>query len=335
MEELISPTFRIEFREFCVVNLVLRTIHDFFRAAGIPEGESTDTYLSGERRNLVAAYYASIDWTNIEAVRKFLQVVTIVLSQSYISEEEKADLRSICEKEGLVIDGFTLRLGRKGGHGRIKNLIFAADGPKPEIVITDSTTNDIQIVRNEEYCLVYDKPILEHGLLWRELIDWWKEQKSTPSISRAEIDLHTRLCKSLANGPEKLLFNTYFTSFRHVLADDLPALIPQVYLHYDPYTLRQRGGIRQLLRQRMDFLMLLPDDNRIVIEIDGKQHYAQQDGRASPSLYAEMVAEDRRLKIAGYDVYRFGGYEFFPLERGTEPIKGFFSDLFERYAIRT
>jgi hypothetical protein len=26
-------------------------------------------------------------------------------------------------------------------------------------------------------------------------------------------------------------------------------------------------------------------------------------------LYAEMVAEDRRLGLAGYEIYRFGGWE--------------------------
>ena len=47
---------------------------------------------------------------------------------------------------------------------------------------------------------------------------------------------------------------------------------------------------------------------RVVIEIDGKQHYA--DGEtASPQRYAAMVAEDRNLRLLGYEVYRFGGFE--------------------------
>ena len=57
-----------------------------------------------------------------------------------------------------------------------------------------------------------------------------------------------------------------------------------------------------------DFLLLLPGRQRVVIEIDGKQHYA--DGEtASPQRYATMVAEDRNLRLLGYEVYRFGGYE--------------------------
>ena len=58
----------------------------------------------------------------------------------------------------------------------------------------------------------------------------------------------------------------------------------------------------------MDFLLLLPHGVRIVLEVDGKQHYAEGD-TASPKLYSEMVSEDRRLRLRGYEVYRFGGYE--------------------------
>ena len=58
----------------------------------------------------------------------------------------------------LVYKGMRLK---DGVQGKVKNLIFAAIGPKPEIVLIDSVNNDIQIVKNEHSCLVYDKPIPE------------------------------------------------------------------------------------------------------------------------------------------------------------------------------
>ena len=83
--------------------------------------------------------------------------------------------------------------------------------------------------------------------------------------------------------------------------------------------------------------MLLPNNVRVVIEIDGKQHYSQEDQAgqyiASPALYAEMVAEDRRIKLAGYEVYRFGGNEFC----GTKSkgfILEFFRDLFRLHSVK-
>ncbi|MNC42208.1 hypothetical protein D3C75_910160 [compost metagenome] len=64
-----------------------------------------------------------------------------------------------------------------------------------------------------------------------------------------------------------------------------------------------------LLRERMDFLLLLEHGVRVVIEIDGQHHYAI-DGKPAPARYAAMVAEDRRLRLMRYEVYRFGGGEF-------------------------
>jgi very-short-patch-repair endonuclease len=40
----------------------------------------------------------------------------------------------------------------------------------------------------------------------------------------------------------------------------------------------------------MDFLLLLPNRSRVVVEVDGKQHYADA-GRADPARYAEMVRQ--------------------------------------------
>jgi very-short-patch-repair endonuclease len=115
---------------------------------------------------------------------------------------------------------------------------------------------------------------------------------------------------------ELAIFKSYYEAYGKLLGDRLPALIPQVYLHFDPFTQRQRGDEKVLARQRMDFLLMLDHGTRIVIEVDGEQHYGAQDVpgvgpfRTRPELYAEMVREDRRLKLRGYEVFRFGGTEF-------------------------
>lgn len=89
----------------------------------------------------------------------------------------------------------------------------------------------------------------------------------------------------------------------------------------------------------MDFLLLAPDRSRIVIEVDGVQHYGRPNppdaqGRvthtAVPRLYSQMVAEDRRLRLAGYEIYRFGGWEL--TEPGGEQLlDGFFTELLARH----
>src|SRR5260370_25322082 len=82
------------------------------------------------------------------------------------------------------------------------------------------------------------------------------------------------------------------------MKEKLPAIIPQVYLHYDPYTIREQPNGSPLVRQRMDFLLLLPHRQRVVIEIDGKQHYADGD-KASPQRYATMAADKSRPANSG------------------------------------
>jgi hypothetical protein len=78
----------------------------------------------------------------------------------------------------------------------------------------------------------------------------------------------------------------------------------------------------------------------VVIECDGVQHYADdqvlanQRRYANPRRYAEMVAEDRALRLRGYEVYRFGGYEL--QEAGVEQrLDAFFDALDGRYASPT
>lgn len=201
--------------------------------------------------------------------------------------------------------------GVRGTDGKLKNIIFAAIGPKPRILLRDALDNVIEVVEGADRCLIYDKPLPPAGLSWSELVGWWAAGHAPGDYAPDAPDLYRRLYASLASPPEQLLFKSYCARYGAEGGQDAPALIPQVYLHYDPYTKRElRGRVgAELARQRMDFLLLPNDRRRIVIEVDGQHHYADDTGRASPSRYAEMVAEDRRLQLTGYEVFRFGAAE--------------------------
>ncbi|WP_312608953.1 hypothetical protein [Agrobacterium pusense] len=235
----------------------------------------------------------------------------------------------------LVQDGeisghplFSFRSLARGVGGRPKNLIFASRGPKPEIGFADAINNDIVILSGEESCLVYDRLIGASGLLWSELVSWWGEV--TPGADAAK--LGARLQESLASDAEHKLFATYFKAYRSALGEALPALLPQVYLHYDPAVVKILRHRLPLPRQRMDFLMLLPSRQRIVIEVDGKHHFSEND-LPSLKVYADMVSADRELRLAGYEVYRFGANEL--VGGGAEVrITDFFDRLFRLHRIR-
>lgn len=262
-------------------------------------------------------------------------------------------LNTILKVDGfhLVVNGeqskhpiYSVQRITSGVTGIPKNLIFASINTKPDIYFTDAINNDIAI-RNDTDALIYDRHLTSSGLLWSTMAEWWQEREKLNDLQIARDSLGKRLKESVesANSPgEYALFSTYYREFKSRQGDQLPALIPQVYLHYDPKTVKQRGNDPVLLRQRMDLLMLLDHNVRIVIEVDGKHHYADGE-KASPSKYADMVAEDRQLRLAGYELYRFGGSEFEDsrLENGKYTIgevskkvaTDFFLKLFEKHNI--
>jgi len=234
--------------------------------------------------------------------------------------------------------------------GAMKNLIFASIGDKPELIFIDAINNDVQIVKNEDKILIFDRPLPSSGqLLWKDLVAWWQLREGLEDVKAASKSLYQRLMRSVhaADSPgEYALFRKYYERFGSQLAEKLPALIPQVYLHYDPYTKRDRGDEEFLARQRMDFLLMLENRVRIVLEIDGRHHYASEDPKsgeyiANPELYAKTCLEDRKLRLLGYEVYRFGGKEFIdtvPTKRvigskSEETVLSFFEKLLKKYGV--
>ena len=207
-------------------------------------------------------------------------------------------------------------------------MIFASRGPKPEIGFADAINNDIVILSGEESCLVYDRPISPNGLLWSELVAWWSEVAEGADAT----NLGARLQESLASDAERKLFATYFKTYRLKLGEALPALLPQVYLHYDPAVVSTLRHRLSLPRQRMDFLLLLPGRQRIVLEVDGQHHFSE-DGRPSLKVYADMVSADRELRLAGYEVYQFGANELVG-KSAESTIVNFFGKLFRLHQVR-
>lgn len=252
-----------------------------------------------------------------------------------------ADSHALVESERVSgHPAFTIRRFDRGVAGRPKNLIFGSTGPKPVLGFRDAINNDVVVLEHAEYCLFYDAPISDDGLRWDDLVRWWtKAQGGNKDESEARKGLGQRLLASVGSPPEKRLFAAYFYRWAPELGARLPALLPQVYLHYDPVTVRElhaRGHEKRFLLQRMDFLMLLPHRVRIIIEVDGQQHYSTDSSgqlRPSPAVYAETVRGDRDLRLAGYEVYRFSGHELYTEDDAAKIADEFFSRLFQRHHI--
>lgn len=240
-----------------------------------------------------------------------------------------AELRETGAEDGYAV--FNV-VSLHGPHGRPRNIVFASLN-KPDIRIPDVIANTVEIVGNTEDVLVYDRPIGVYGVRWRDLQQWWKETRNISSDEEAKTSLYQRLATSLPRNspPQNNLYRLYH-EIHGTAVHDLPALLPEVWLHWDPKTIRERGP-QALLRFRMDFLLLLPHGHRIVIEVDGDHHYTGSNGFSSPAKYGNTVRGDRDLKLAGYEVFRFGGAELNRPEAARAVLQQFFSDLFRRYSV--
>lgn len=255
-----------------------------------------------------------------------------------VGDRELPDLarRVVAQLGSDEIEAMLGRMGPRGASGEFRNLIFAGIGPKPEIVYPDAVGNHLRIVKYAEFWLLYDKPLTSEGLTWGQLRDWWRVTEPAASgldDRQASSHLWGRLKQSLAEDspPEHTFFAAYARRLAKPGGAGLPAMLPQVHLHYDPYTKTMRDGRPgRLTRERMDFLMLLPNGVRVVLEVDGDHHYSKN-GRPSPRVYADMVREDRNLRLAGYEVYRFGGYEL--TQPGADAlIDRFLDDFFAGFS---
>lgn len=149
---------------------------------------------------------------------------------------------------------FTLRKSVRGVGNTVKNIIFAGIGGKPDIVLEDSLSNNIRLIENGTECLIYNQPISVDGLKWNELVTWWG---NTDKYTKKDADrFFDRLLKSTDSNAEKNFMWVYYEYFiKGRNNPGLPALIPQVYCHYDPKSAKMRNGA-VYVHQRMDFLML-------------------------------------------------------------------------------
>lgn len=86
-----------------------------------------------------------------------------------------------------------------GVQGQLKNIIFASS-QKPDITFSDALNNEIHIERNEDKCLVYDKPI-KGVITWKQLTDWYAAGNY---ILSRKMGLIQFLQQSLSSPPEEL-----------------------------------------------------------------------------------------------------------------------------------
>ena len=71
---------------------------------------------------------------------------------------------------------------------------------------------------------------------------------------------------------------------------------------------------------------------RIVLEVDGAPRYTAA-GRPDPAVYAKGARADRELKLARYEVFRFGATELQNTGKAEPMLRQFFTDLFRQFDV--
>lgn len=227
----------------------------------------------------------------------------------------------LAEQDDEVLEDALGRYLLLSGGTAPKNLVFGST-QKPDLVLVDALDNKVSLL-NPDAALFYDAEIPPEGLTMKRLVEELLPEEAAASLRDAAFTLYTRLCQSLASPPERFLFKAYARRYDR-LGFEQPALLPQVWQHFDPKPSSARGNHKVFSEQRRDFMLLLPQHRRVVLEVDGAHHYSVS-GRAAPSVYAEMVREDRDLRLHGYEVFRFGGAEL-PDQDVADVLLGRFFD---------
>ena len=342
------------------IDFIYKVIPDFKDCSDI--GRHYDVFPDIDDNRLFYSEFGLLEVSD-EIFIKFLQEYmnpSYIRRQPVYDEDDELngyeDKNPLCEKainEGLALVGLEF-VGNVDEYGvkryvvqnkiqvpsaPIQNIIFASSGKKPDIVINNALENRVEI-RDVGDALVYSDGIPKEGITWLGLADWYKQFEPDDTQNKLAVKLEA----SLDSAPEKLFFRTYC---EYIIKNgrELPALIPQVYLYYDPKTKNERGDDVVFEHQRMDFMMILSPEHRIVIEIDGIQHYAENQNIsgtyykcANVDKYASMVKAHREMSLNGYDVYRFGGKELYVKEGQSDEeakkvVIDFFDGLFKKYRL--
>lgn len=311
--ELISPTLRLEFREFCV-GLVLRQIDDIFQMSEIERNTiSSNRNLSGQRRIRVEEYYASINWTDSEDVQKFLKVLGLVLSQTYIPEEGKTFIRELCAREGLIVDSNQVRLSETDLLPQCTDLFveqFPVGLPfgkaKPDFAITSKQGG-------QSLSFELKSGI---GIIWRDVypsFDFQSFQAASGITASTNLALKNALLAMNQTECERKFFLAYAKIFS--MADKcVPMLIPQAWIQWHSLSKRSlRASKRPLADElyRVDFVVFWKNQ-RYAILIDDIGHYAVKQGQtwiANEEIYSRRLKEDRKLQVEGWRIFRMSNWE--------------------------
>lgn len=308
-----SPVLKTDFREFCSNNLVLRQIDDLFELAGIKQGElDSNRNISGQRRQRVEEFYSNLDFSKESDIAKFLQVIEFVLLQTYISEDNKIELRNICTNHGLEVVGN--KIIKISNVQESKEDLFKMQFPvglpfglsKPNFSIkAEKGGQSVKFELNSG-----------NGIIWDNVypdFSFNSFQVACGIQPSTNLALKKSLLSMNQTDNEKVFFQTYAKHFN--MADShVPMLVPQAWIQWHSKVkrnLRSFDSSHADELYRVDFVAFW-NNQRYAILIDDISHYAKKEDKywlANEEAYSKRLKEDRKLQTENWRVFRVSNWE--------------------------
>lgn len=211
----------------------------------------------------------------------------------------------------------------------VEGLVFASKY-KPDYRY-DVTGKKIIYKKNNSKYLIYDEKIDKYNGLRMADFKRWCEKQGIELV-----DVENQMQNSMKSEFQKKIFSIYKKEIEKILKHNTPVLLTEVELFHNSYTNKQNKISEP---QRMDFYLILPNDKKVIIEIDGIQHIADKDISnkwiASEDKYAMQCRFDNEWFLDGNEIYRIPN----KLLKGksesevTKFIVGFFISLLTKHKV--
>ena len=194
-------------------------------------------------------------------------------------------------------------------------IIFSAKG-KPNLKFNMSNGN-IKLFKDNNFYYIYDKEISNLGVRKYDIEEWCSDNNIL------KVEFYRKIRESIRKeAKEQIKFFDYYMKNIYSNPKKDFFLFPEVYLN-----INAKMGDREN-KQCVDFLMILPNKEKIIIEIDGIGHYGSKkngEWKIDQKKYAVDRKFDREMYFQGYKVFRFSNYE---INNDENLIYKFFDELF-------
>lgn len=198
------------------------------------------------------------------------------------------------------------------------SIIFAASKEKPSTCASGLNGHNIKLdinKKNKSY-YVYEGEVNKQGIKRQEIEAWCLNER----ISKEEF--YKNVKESIGSNAkyQRMFYEYYLESIYNKKTKKDFFLFPEVYVQLNSTNNDYEN------KQRVDFLIVLPNNRKVIIEIDGIDHYAEKiDGKwiASMKKYTTDRKFDRKMSQLGYTIYRFSNSEI----EDKKEIEKFFDEI--------